>query len=145
MPWVFGNQNLGLQRQHQIRSAVGIGMKSYESKSWLVIKISKVQGQSAYRNQKQDLTKTFKSHKLTLFFILVILELPLQHMEIPRLKVKLELQLQAYTTATATCDPSHVCDLHHSSQQHQILNPLRRPGIEPASSWILVGFVTTDS
>ena len=26
-----------------------------------------------------------------------------------------------YTTAT---DPSHVCDLHHSSQQRQILNPL---------------------
>ena len=22
-------------------------------------------------------------------------------------------------------DPSHVCNLHHSSQQHQILNPLR--------------------
>ena len=23
-------------------------------------------------------------------------------------------------------DPSHVCDLHHSSQQHQILNPLSK-------------------
>ena len=30
----------------------------------------------------------------------------------------------AYTTATATTDPSHICDLHHSSQQHQIPNPL---------------------
>ena len=31
----------------------------------------------------------------------------------------------ADTTATTTPDPSHVCDLHRSSQQHQILNPLR--------------------
>ena len=29
-----------------------------------------------------------------------------------------------YTTARATPDPSHVCDLHHSSQQRQILNAL---------------------
>ena len=28
--------------------------------------------------------------------------------------------------ATATSDPSRVCDLHHSSQQCQILNPLNR-------------------
>ena len=47
-----------------------------------------------------------------------------QHMEVPRLGVQLELQLPAYTTATATLDPSCVCDLHHSSQQRQILNPL---------------------
>ena len=41
------------------------------------------------------------------------------------LGVELELQLLAYATATATLDLSHVCDLHHSSGQHQILNPLR--------------------
>ena len=45
-------------------------------------------------------------------------------MEVPRLGVKLEPQLPAYTTATAMPDPSHVCDLHHSSQQHGIPNPL---------------------
>ena len=43
-------------------------------------------------------------------------------MEVPGLGVKLELQLLAYTTATP--DPSHICDLHYSSQQLQILNPL---------------------
>jgi len=47
-----------------------------------------------------------------------------KHMEIPRLGVESELQLLAYATATATPDPSHVCDLHHSSWQCQILNPL---------------------
>ena len=38
--------------------------------------------------------------------------------------VKWELQLLAYTTATATPDPSCFCNLHHSSPQHEILNPL---------------------
>ena len=46
-------------------------------------------------------------------------------MEVPRLGVELEPQLLAYTTAIATQDLSHVCDLHHSSQQRWILDPLR--------------------
>ena len=46
------------------------------------------------------------------------------HMEVPRLGVKLELQLPVYTRATATPDPSRIFDLHHSSQQCRILNPL---------------------
>ena len=33
------------------------------------------------------------------------------------------LQLPVYTTATAMQDPSHICDLHHSSQQFLIPNP----------------------
>ena len=45
-------------------------------------------------------------------------------MEVPRLVVESELQPPTYTTATATSDLGHVCDLPHSSQQHQILNPL---------------------
>ena len=32
--------------------------------------------------------------------------------------VELGLQLPAYTTATETQDPSLVCNVHHSSQQH---------------------------
>ena len=45
-------------------------------------------------------------------------------MEAPRLGAKAELQLLAYATATATPDPSHVFDLHHSSRQCRILDPL---------------------
>ena len=45
-------------------------------------------------------------------------------MEVPRLGVESELQLLTYATTTAMRDLSHVCDLHHSSQQCQILNPL---------------------
>ena len=65
------------------------------------------------------------------------------HMEVPGLGVESELQLPAYTTVTAMPDPSCVCNLHHNSWQHQILNPLSevRPGIEPASSRMLLGFV----
>ena len=46
-------------------------------------------------------------------------------MEVPRLGVELELQLPAYTTATATLDPSCICDLYHSLQQHRILSEAR--------------------
>ena len=58
------------------------------------------------------------------FFFLVFLGPYPQQMEVPRLGIKSELQLPAYTTATATWDPSRFCDLHHSSWQHWILNPL---------------------
>ena len=47
-------------------------------------------------------------------------------MEVPRLGVKLELQLQAYTIAMVKPDPSNICDIHHSLQQHQVLNPLSK-------------------
>ena len=54
-------------------------------------------------------------------FVFAFLGLDLQHLEVLRLGVESELQLLAYTTATATPDPSHVCSLHHSSQQHWII------------------------
>ena len=45
-------------------------------------------------------------------------------MEAPRLGVELEPKLLAYTTAAAKRDRNHICDLHHSSWQRWILNPL---------------------
>ena len=41
--------------------------------------------------------------------------------------VESELQLPAYTTAKTTWDLSHVCNLHHSSQQCWLFNPLSKP------------------
>ena len=57
-------------------------------------------------------------------FFLSFLGLNMQHMEFSRLGVELELQLPATATATTKSDSSHVCDLHHGSQQPWILNPL---------------------
>ena len=45
-------------------------------------------------------------------------------MEVPG--VKSELQLSVYPTAIETSDPSRICDLNHSSEQCQILNPLNK-------------------
>ena len=47
-------------------------------------------------------------------------------MEVSRLGVKSELQLPTYTTATSTQDLSCICNLHHSSQQCRIVNPLSK-------------------
>ena len=58
--------------------------------------------------------------------VVVFLALHPQHMEVPRLGVQSELQLPACATATAMPDSSRICDLHHSSQQRQIPNPLSK-------------------
>ena len=52
-----------------------------------------------------------------LSFFFVFSGLHLLHMKVPR---------SVYTTATATPDPSRICNLHHSSRQHRILNTLRK-------------------
>ena len=68
------------------------------------------------------------------FFFLVFLGLPPWHMQVPRLGVESELQLPAYAkaAATATRDSSRIFDLHHSSQQCQILSPLSKgQGLNP--------------
>ena len=49
------------------------------------------------------------------FFFLPFLGPHPLHMEVPRLGVESQLLLLAYARATAMQDPSHICDLHHSS------------------------------
>ena len=56
--------------------------------------------------------------KILLPFFSFSLRLHLLHTEVPGLGVEWELQQRL--------DLSRVCDLHHSSGQHQILNALRR-------------------
>ena len=67
-------------------------------------------------------------------------------MEVPRLGDQSELWPLAYTTATATRDQSHICDLHHSSQQRWILNPLSKARDRTHNlmipSWIRFGCTT---
>ena len=40
-------------------------------------------------------------------------------------RLRVESELLVYTTGTATPDPSSICDVHCSSRQRQIPNPLR--------------------
>ena len=68
----------------------------------------------------------FLSSISVFFFLFVFLGPNPWHMKVPRLGVQLELKLLAYTTATAMPDPSYICNLHQSSWQHQILNPLSK-------------------
>ena len=76
------------------------------------------------------------------FFFFFFLGPHMQHMKVPRLGGELELlQLLPYATATATAmqDTSRTYTTAHGnarSPTHQA-----RPGTEPTSSWILVGFV----
>ena len=55
--------------------------------------------------------------------------------------------LQAYTTATATWDLNHVCNLHHSSGQCWILNPLSEARdwtcVLMDTSWVCYHWATT--
>ena len=61
---------------------------------------------------------------LSLSFFCLFSTVHLWHMEVPGVGVELELQLLTCTTATGMSDLSHDCDLHHSSLQRWILNPL---------------------
>ena len=76
-----------------------------------------------------------------IFFFFVFLGLyPWQQMEVPRLGVKSQRQPLATATATAMWHLSRICDLHHSSRQGGILNPLReakdRTHVLMGASWV---------
>ena len=95
-------------------------------------------------SQSSRLSQTSVTFSLSPFTHIqfVFLGLHLWHMAVPRWGVESELQLRAYTSATAKWDLSHVCDLHHSSQQRQILNPLSEARDRTRTSWVPVRFVT---
>ena len=63
---------------------------------------------------------------------------------VPRLGVKSDLQPLAHTTTTEMPDPNQSATQTTAHQNTGSLTRLARPGIEPASSWILVRFVSTE-
>ena len=77
-----------------------------------------------------------------LFFVFCPFSAASRHVEVPRLRVYSELLLLAYARATAMPDPSRVCNLHHSSWQHWILNSLSKAWDRTCNvmdpSWILL-------
>ena len=60
------------------------------------------------------------------FFCFFLLGLHPRDMEVPKVGIEWKLQLPTYAAATAMPDSSRVCNLHHSSWQHHILNPLSK-------------------
>ena len=74
------------------------------------------------------------------------LKLHVWHMGVPRLRVESELQLPASTIATATAMPdlSRICHLNYSTAHGNAgsLTHWAKPGIKPASSWILVRLIS---
>ena len=125
-----------------VSSISGLAVWSSGKEYFLCIHISSLGNFSHFSFLfKIFIMKSRKSFYFFLSFFFCFLGLYPQHMEVPRLRVQSELQLPAYTTATAMEDPSQLWDLHHSSRQHWILNRVR-PGIEPVTSWFLVGFIS---
>ena len=79
-----------------------------------------------------------------LLFCFCFLGLYLQHMEVPRLRVKSELKLQACTTATAQSQIRAMSATYTTAYRNAgSLTHWVRPGIEPATLWLLVGFLST--
>ena len=70
-------------------------------------------------------------------FLDVFLGLHMGHMEVPRLGVKLELHLPAYVSSQP-----QLCQIQAMSTTYTAACNDRSPGIKPASSWILVRFLT---
>ena len=102
-----------------------MGILSPALTSWTTLNHELTLDLSYLRDWDKSLCGPLKSYHSGGFVVVVVVSgLPLWHMEVPRLGV--ESELLAYTTATATWDPRYVCDLHHSSQQSWILNPLSK-------------------
>ena len=70
-----------------------------------------------------------------------------QHMEVPRLGVESDCSCQPTPQPQATHNSRYICNLHHSSQQCRMLNPLRgaRDGIRILmdASWVRFCWATT--
>ena len=76
------------------------------------------------------------------FFFSRFLGLHSWHMQVP-IWVKLELQLLTQTTAIAIWDPSCICDVHHSTQQHCDPQPTEwGQGSNLHPPWILNRFIS---
>ena len=99
------------------------------------------------RLQRNSSDPTLLQFQIGHTFFFCFLGLYSWHMEVPRLGVKSVLQLPAYATATAMEDLSLICNLHHSSQQLRILNPLSKARdwthILMDTSWICSRWATT--
>ena len=119
------NENCGSVLRHIAKSWISSRHKpDWGVERWVGVYSDIIQGLHVVSSI--DLSWFDLIYFFTFFFFLsfVFLWPRLQHMDVPRPEVESELHLPAYTTATAAPDLSCVCNLHHSSGQCWILNPL---------------------
>ena len=81
-----------------------------------------------------------------LFFLFFFLGLHKRLMEVSRLGIELELQQPAYATITAMQCRIRALSANYTTAHSNAgsLTHWEGPGIKPASSWILVGIVSTE-
>ena len=89
-------------------------------KGWKIIYHANSNGKKA----RMPVLTLDKNSLFFFFFFFLFLGVHLWQMEVSQLGVESKLQLLAYTTAIATWDPNCVFNLHHSSRQHWIPDPL---------------------
>ena len=86
---------------------------------------------------------------LSFFFFFCFLESHPWHMEVAygnsQFRGRIGATVAGLPHSHSNGGSIHVCDLPHSSQQCWIPNHWARPGMEPMSSWILMGFVSAVS
>ena len=118
---------------------------------YFCVPAKKWQDENRGRELLQQLCIRRKSNKKAFWgffcFCFCFLGPHLRHTQVLKLGVELELQLPAYITATAMQDPSLIFDLHQSSQQCRIPDPLSetrdRTHILMVTSWIRFRCATT--
>ena len=113
----------GWKKHTFIISQLLYGRRPVTAQQGSPLRVTPVTHSQGVSNMGSHLVPRVSSLFIYLCIILSFLGPHSWHMEVPRLGVESELLLPAYTTATATLDPSHVWDLHLSSQQRGILNP----------------------
>ena len=86
---------------------------------------------------------TFSLYSLSVFFFFFFLGPHPWYMEVPG-RGWIRAAAAATATATVTLDLSHVFDLHCSSWQHQIINPLSGPRDQTCILMDTLGSVTTE-
>ena len=88
--------------------------------------MARIPSEGSIHSESGDLELAFLSVSLSLSFFFFLFRATLVAYGSPRLWVKSKLHLPAYATVIATWGPSHICNLHHSSWQCWIPDPLSK-------------------
>ena len=125
---------ISLNQTHHFATVLAVSIFSYAA--------------SHHANHTEHVPGVTESPKMFFCFLFFLGQHP-SIWRVPGSGVELELQLPAYTTAIATWDLRLVCDPHHSSWRHWILNQLikarDRTHVLMDTSWVCYHWATRNS